>query len=105
MQNNDKALNLLGIAKRAKKLSCGHDAAESSIRNGHAKLCLLASDASERLCREFTRSSCAENRNIPVIITEYTMQQLGYATSLRSAVITVDDAGFAKRIIEILNEN
>lgn len=102
---NDKLLNLLGIAQRARKLSCGHDAAQSAIKHSHARLCILSSDASDRLKAEFIRACEADDRNIPVIETKYTMHELGYATSLRSAVITVDDRGFSKRIIEIFNEN
>ena len=93
---NDKALSMLGICRRAGKLSCGHDAAQTAIKHGHARLCLLSSDASERLCEEFERS-------VPLIKTGYTMQEIGHATSLRSAVLTVDDRGLASRIQTILN--
>ena len=64
---NDKALSMLGICRRAGKLSCGHDAAQTAIKTG------------------------------------YTMQEIGHATSLRSAVLTVDDRGLASRIQTILN--
>ena len=96
---NDKALSMLGICRRAGKLSCGHDA----IKHGHAMLCLLSSDASERLCEEFERACSSEGRSVPLIKTGYTMQEIGHATSLRSAVLTVDDRGLASRIQTILN--
>ena len=89
---NDKALSMLGICRRAGKLSCGH-----------ARLCLLSSDASERLCEEFERACSSEGRSVPLIKTGYTMQEIGRATSLRSAVLTVDDRGLASRIQTILN--
>lgn len=100
---NDKALSMLGMCRRAGKLSCGHDAAQTAIKHSHAKLCLLSSDASERLCKEFYRACSSEGRSIPVIKTDYTMQEIGFATSLRSAVLTVDDGGFASGIQTILN--
>lgn len=100
---NDKALSMLGICRRAGKLSCGHDAAQTAIKRGHARLCLLSSDASERLCEEFERACSSEGRSVPLIKTGYTMQEIGYATSLRSAVLTVDDRGLASRIQTILN--
>ena len=87
---NDKALSMLGICRRAGKLSCGHDAAQTAIKHGHARLCLLSSDASERLCEEFERACSSEGRSVPI-------------TSLRSAVLTVDDRGLASRIQTILN--
>ena len=93
---NDKALSMLGICRRAGKLSCGHDAAQTAIKHGHARLCLLSSDASERACS-------SEGRSVPLIKTGYTMQEIGHATSLRSAVLTVDDRGLASRIQTILN--
>ena len=92
---NDKALSMLGICRRAGKLSCGHDAAQTAIKHGHARLCLLSSDASERLCEEFERACSSEGRSVPLIKTGYTMQEIGHATSLRSAVLTVDDRGLA----------
>jgi len=100
---NDKALSMLGISRRARKLSCGHDAALSAIKHGQAKLCLLSSDSSPRLDEEFRRAASYDGRSVPVIKTPYTMEQIGWATSLRSAVLTVDDEGLASRIITILN--
>ena len=92
---NDKALSMLGICRRAGKLSCGHDAAQTAIKHGHARLCLL--------CEEFERACSSEGRSVPIIKTGYTMQEMGHATSLRSAVLTVDDQGLASRIQTILN--
>lgn len=100
---NDKTLSMLGICRRAGKLSCGHDAAQTAIKHGNARLCLLSSDASERLCEEFERACSSEGRSVPIIKTGYTMQEIGHATSLRSAVLTVDDRGLASRIQTILN--
>ena len=94
----DKALSMLGICRRAGKLSCGHDA----IKHGRARLCLLSSDASPRLSAEFSRAASCEGRSVPVIKTPYTMEQIGRATSLRSAVLTVDDEGLASRINDLL---
>ena len=98
----DKTLSMLGICRRAGKLSCGHDAAESAIKHGRARLCLLSSDASPRLSAEFSRAASCEGRSVPVIKTPYTMEQIGRATSLRSAVLTVDDEGLASRINDLL---
>ena len=100
---NDKALSMLGLCRRAGKLSCGHDAAHTSIKHGHAKLCLLSSDASPRLCEEFEHACSSEGRSIPFAVTPYTMDQIGAATALRSAVLTVDDGGFAARLKTLLN--
>ena len=52
---DDKALGLLGIARRAGRLSLGHDAAKGAVLAGRARLCLISADASDRLEREFFR--------------------------------------------------
>ena len=48
MRQNHRAplLSLLGLARRAGKLSLGNDAAVESLRKGQARLVLLASDLS-----------------------------------------------------------
>ena len=42
----NKALGLLGLARRAGKLCLGHDAVKAAVQNGTACLCLLSCDAS-----------------------------------------------------------
>ena len=53
MQTDSKFYNLLGLARRAGKIGWGHDAACDAIKYGKAHLCILTSDASERLKNEF----------------------------------------------------
>ena len=50
---NRKFLDLLGLCRRAGKLSGGHDAAFGAIQHGKAAACFLTADASERLKAEF----------------------------------------------------
>ena len=102
MTDNPKLLSLLGMCRRAGKLSCGHDAAIGSIRSKSAKLCLLSSDASERLRKEIEREASFEGRDIPVKELYSDMNEIGRATGLKSAVLTVNDEGFAKSLIGIL---
>ena len=62
--NNEKILSLLGLARRAGRVSLGHDAAIGSVVKNKAKLCVLSSDASERLKNEFLHAASYENKNI-----------------------------------------
>ena len=103
MTDNPKLLSLLGICRRAKKLSCGHDAAIGSIRSKGAKLCLLSSDSSQRLRKEIEREAAFEGRNIPVKMLFSSADEIGWATGLKSAVLTVNDEGFAKTMLGLLN--
>lgn len=95
---NDRALGLLGIARRAGRLSLGHDAAKGAVLTGKARLCLLSSDASERLEREFTRMT-REKKGVPLKRTRYTMEQIHRAVGARAGVLTVDDDGFAEKLL------
>lgn len=97
----DKVLSLLGIARRAGKLSTGHDAAVSSIVKDSAKLRIVSSDASQRLKREISHSCTFGNKDIPVILADFTGADLSAAIGIKAAVITVDDEGFAKRIRQL----
>ncbi len=103
MTDNPKFLSLLGMCRRAGKLSCGHDGAIGSVRSKTAKLCLLSSDSSERLRKEIEREANFEGRNIPVVILFSTMEDIRKATGLKSAVLSVNDEGFAKTMLGLLN--
>ncbi len=103
MKDNPKFLSLLGMCRRAGKLSCGHDSTIGSVRSKTAKLCLLSSDSSVRLRQELEREAGFEGRNIPVKILFSTMEEIGRATGLKSAVLSVNDEGFAKTMLALLN--
>ena len=95
---DDKALGLLGIARRAGRLSLGHDAAKGAVLAGKARLCLISADASERLEREFVRMTQGET-GIPLRRVRYTMEQFHRASGVRTGVLTVDDDGFAEKLL------
>lgn len=95
---NDAFLNLLGLARRASRLSPGHDAALAAVLRKRAQLILLTSDASERLEREFVRAG--EGR-IRILKVRYTMNEIDHAAGVKAAVLTVDDEGFARRLQQL----
>lgn len=101
---NDKFLSLLGLARRGGRLSLGHDAVISSIVKNRAKLCVLSYEASQRLQNEIKHACTFENKNIPVIITEYSLNELSMSVGSKAAVISVDDEGFAKALREKYNK-
>lgn len=100
--NNQKLLSLLGMCRKAGKLSCGHDGAVGAIRSKSAKLCLLSSDSSERLRNEINHETSYEGCRIPIRILEFDMMEVGAATGLKSAVLSVNDEGFAKAMLKLL---
>ena len=101
----DKLLSLLGLCRRAGRLQWGHDACLDSVRQGRARLCLLASDGSARLKREFLRAASCAERAPDMIETAYTMQQFFAATGCRAGVLSTEDEGFAKRLAELHREH
>lgn len=100
---NDSALNLLGLCRKAGKLSLGHDACKAALNQGKASLCLICSDASQRLSEEI--SSLAEKAGVRIFDVGYSMLDIKAAISFKAAVLTIDDEGFAKSLIKKINEN
>lgn len=103
MNDNPKLISLLGMCRRAGRLSCGHDAAIGSVRSKSAKLCLLSGDSSQRLRKEIEREAAFDGRDIPVRVLFSTIDEIGKATGLKSAVVTVNDEGFAKTMLSLLD--
>ncbi|MCR5485687.1 MAG: ribosomal L7Ae/L30e/S12e/Gadd45 family protein [Clostridiales bacterium] len=101
---NDRFLSFLGICRKAHRLSLGHDACLGSIINGNAKLCILTSDASDRLKKEFIKACGYNGRELKYIETDYTSDDMKKAVGMRAAVLTADDEGFAKKTAELHEE-
>ena len=100
--HKEKALSMLGMSRRAGRLSMGHDMAEKSIKSHKARLVLFCSDASPRLVDEFKKTLENARLDIPVIVTEFTMSEIHFFIGYKAGVMTLDDDNFAKRIIELL---
>lgn len=103
--NSKKQLSLLGLCKKADKLSMGHDACIGSIVVGRAKACLLCTDASQRLKSEFERATSYDKRNIPLVFLPFTMDDIKNATGRTAAVITINDEGFARSFLRLEENN
>ena len=90
----NKTLSLLGICRKAGKLSVGHDMVFQSVRKGKAKLVVLTKDASPRHSRELEAAEFAGS----VITLEATADIVGPAIGKRCCIFAVEDDGFAKAI-------
>ena len=99
--NDKKQLSLLGLCRKADKLSLGHDASIGSIAVARAKVCLLCSDASQRLKAEFERAVSYDDRNIPLVFMPFTMEDIKNATGRNAAVLTINDEGFARSFLKL----
>lgn len=92
----NKLLSLLGIARRAERLSLGFDVAAESMTSGKSKLLILAGDLSERTLRNIKK--LAQESDTPTIVLDITMQQLGAAVGKTTGIISVNDKGFAEKM-------
>ncbi|MBO6215288.1 MAG: ribosomal L7Ae/L30e/S12e/Gadd45 family protein, partial [Lachnospiraceae bacterium] len=53
MANNDKVLSMIGLCMKAGKLKSGEFAVEETVKNGQARLVIVASDASENTKKSY----------------------------------------------------
>ncbi|WP_322172425.1 L7Ae/L30e/S12e/Gadd45 family ribosomal protein [Acutalibacter caecimuris] len=92
----DKALSLLGLARRAGRLEAGFDACRKAARSGRAALLVAAGDISEKtyknLCYE------AHRAGIPALRLATPQALLGHACGVRAGVLAVNDQGFAAAV-------
>lgn len=101
--NDKKYLSMLGMARRAGKLSMGHDTAMKSLKSKKAQLIVFASDISPRLVEEFDRASNRFCPDIACIMVDETINELYKALGYKAGVISVNDKNFSNRINELIN--
>lgn len=100
----DKLFSMLGMARRAGKLSMGHDMAEKAIKSNKAQIVIFCSDVSPRLVSEFEKTIANSKSSASIYQTDITINEIHFAIGYKAGVMTLDDANFSKRIIELLKE-
>lgn len=95
---------MLGLARRAGRLSMGHDTVLESIKKKKAKLVLFSRDISPRLVEETDRASEFYNPGMPAMHIKESMDEIHMLLGYRAGVISVNDTNFANRIIELINQ-
>ena len=100
-QATQKLLSLLGITRRAGKLSLGADAVKEAVRGKTAKLILYSSDVSEG-----TAGSVANVAGeTPAVRLFVPMERIGAALGVkRVGVLAALDAGFAQKMLQLAHE-
>ena len=102
--NNKKYVQMLGMARRAGRLSMGHDMALLAVKSGKAQLVILASDVSDRLVAEFERAAAGVKTQPPCIRIDETISDIHRFLGYKAGVLTVDDINFSTRITELIKE-
>ena len=98
---NQKVISMLGLARRAGKLSMGHDMAQHALFGHKAKFC---SDVSPRLVAEFEKTIELHHFKVKVIKTDITIDEIYFGVGYKAGCMTVNDENFAKKIISLLNQ-
>ena len=98
MNPEEKKLRLLGLARRAGKISYGAEGTMNDIKRHKTKLIVFAEDISERTKNEILKIA----DGIPVIELSVSKEALGYAVGTKpTAVLSVNDSNFKKGILEV----
>lgn len=92
--------NLLGMAQRARKVVSGAFAVEQAVKEGTAKLVILAGDAEENSAKTFRE--LADKYNIPwVTVLQKASMGACMGKEYRAVAALLDD-GFSKSLRKLL---
>lgn len=98
MEINNKIYGLLGLARRAGKISFGTESSLETIEKKKAKLVIIAEDSSDRTKKNFI--DLCEKLNVKYRITG-TIEDLSKAIGqVNKAVYVIKDENFAKELIK-----
>ncbi len=96
---NDRLLSLMGLCRRAGKLTVGNDVVTEAVTNGEASLVLTASDVSPNTLKKLVRT--CESCGVDCIRLSRTKEELSLAIGRFAAVTAVCDEGFARKLREL----
>lgn len=96
----DKLIAAITFSKRVGKLVQGFDLVKTAMQTGEAEVILLAKDLSEKTKKEM--EYLAREMEVPLYVTEFTLDEFWYLVQKRAGVIAVTDPGFAQKIETLL---
>lgn len=97
---SDKFLGLLGICRKAGKLTLGAAKTTELIKEGRAEAVYVACDLSAKTEKEL-RFALSKN-NMAVVRTPYSIEQLSKAIGIPAGVLGVSDKGFATALNKLI---
>lgn len=104
MDNLDKkkALNLLGMATRARRLESGEEQVLMSIQKQKVNLVLCATDCSDNTKKKI-KNKC-EYYQIP-FIQQFTTEEISLAIGKQRSIVAIADQGFTKSLLKMKGFN
>lgn len=100
MTQQTKALQLLGLCQRARRLATGEDLVVKAIQKQTAYLVLVGHDLSPLTLKKLSDKS--HFYEIPISKSFSTMQ-LSDALGMKRGIVAILDEGFAKKMITLLD--
>lgn len=97
--NEDRLLNMLGLAMRAGKLVTGEEAVVKEIRTQNAELVFVAQDAGKNTHKKIQDKS---NYYEIAFFDGLTQAAISHAIGRSRTAIAVMDQGFAKKMKELI---
>ncbi len=94
---NDSVLSMLGLAAKAGKVVSGEFSVDKAVKEGKARLVIIACDASDNTRKDFT--DACNFYKVPCI-TRGTKEELGHRIGREyRATVAVTDEGLARSIL------
>jgi len=100
MDTKMQVLNLLGLARRAGKLTTGEELVVRAIQSDRVKLVFLASDASQNLTKKINDKAGNHQVSVSTIFSE---SELSQAIGSARKVVALLDLGFARKMEILMN--
>ncbi len=95
----DKLLLFLGLAVKAGEISFGYSMTEDDVKSKKARLVLVTNDVSERTDKNVTELCSAGG--VELLRLDAGMDDIARAMGKRAGVISITNAGFARRVREL----
>ncbi|MBQ6569233.1 MAG: ribosomal L7Ae/L30e/S12e/Gadd45 family protein [Clostridia bacterium] len=98
---NDALLSLLGLMRKAGKITMGFDAVIESANKGESLLILTASDVAQRTARQlaFEIKPDVKIKSVP-----YNMLDISRAIGRQVKILSINDEGFAKKALSLIDK-
>lgn len=97
----DRVLSMIGLARKAGKLTSGEFLCEDAVRSGKACLVVLATDAAKNSSKNLTDST--NYYKVPLVVYG-TKESLGNAIGCNQrAAVCITDPGIAQKIVSLIH--
>ena len=95
----ERALSLLGMARRARALMVGQDSVFAAMRDGGGIFIIVSADCSPNVIRKASSSNCET-----LVVESFSRESLGAAVGVINAKIVAlpGGSGFVKKLKELL---